>query len=912
MDVKDSDIIKSSCYLLSSRHIPMTEAYILPISSPNNRLVNAGGKGENLSRLYRANFLVPDGFIISTKAYIEFVNTNDLQVWLLEAVAGIDLSDPVKLEAASTLIRERFAGGHMPESVLGALQSAYQVYSETPIAVRSSATAEDLPGLSFAGQQDTFLYVLGRDAFITAVKACWSSLWTARAIGYRARNKIPQADVALAVVVQKMVPAEVSGVMFTANPLTGSRMEVVIDATFGLGEALVSGKVEPDHYEVDVRNFEILSKSLGAKAMAMHGASVGGIAVNQVEAATQQAMTDTQIVSLAKLGAQVAAFYGFPQDIEWALVGGEFHLLQSRPITSLFPVPQSAPDSPLTLYFSFGAVQGILGPITPLGQDAIRLIFAGGASLFGFDVDHESQGVIKIAGERLWGNVTPIIRHPLGFRILPKAFSVIEPSTKQLIEGLRNDPNLEAGGGKVRMGSFVRLAKFLVPNFLRTMKYFFAPAGKAQEIQQIADSKNEGFAEVARSPDGIQHSIHLYREIFNGFVYAVPHFIPAMLAGYLPMIALTKISKALTGSNELALNITRGLPNNVTTNMDLALWKTAQIIRADAESHPQLQNEPASTLATEYLAGELPAAAQSVIAEFMSQYGMRGIGEIDFGSARWRNAPEHIFSIIQGYFQIDRGSAPDAIFERSQGESAAAIEELAALAGATFGGWFKSRLVRALARRMRELAGLRESPKFYIIKTMGIIREHLLASAEALVSEGVLVHAEDVFFLYLNELDAAAKGELKDVAALVAERRARAVRETLRKRIPHMLLGDGRVLYAGSGAINIDDGSLQGSPVSPGVVEGVVRVVLDPTDAGLLPGEILVCPATDPAWTPLFLAAGGLVMEMGGMMTHGAIVAREYGIPAVVGVSEATVQLRTGQRVKVDGSTGGILILGER
>ena len=403
-------------------------------------------------------------------------------------------------------------------------------------------------------------------------------------------------------------------------------------------------------------------------------------------------------------------------------------------------------------------------------------------------------------------------------------------------------------------------------------------------------------------------SIYIER-YFNGFVYAVPHFIPAILAGYIPMIVLTKISNKLTGSNELVLNITRGLPNNVTTIMDLALWETAQNIRADAESYKYLQNEPVEKLASEYLVGKLPETAQSAIAEFLGQYGMRGIGEIDFGSPRWRDTPEHILSIIQGYFQIDGANAPDAIFGRSQDEFAAAIEELARLAGATFGGWFKAGLVRALARRMREFAGLRESPKFYIIKKMGIIRAHLLTSAEKLVSEGVLVQAEDVFYLYLNELDAAARGELTDAAALVAERRARAAREALRKRIPHMLLGDGRVFYAGSGAINTADGTLQGSPVSPGVIEGSVRVVLNPLTAGLLPGEIMVCPGTDPAWTPLFLSAGGLVMEMGGMMTHGAIVAREYGIPAVAGVSDATGQLQTGQRVRVDGSTGRILII---
>lgn len=891
----------------------MTNSYTVSFTSKHNRLEDLGGKGVNLSLLYSAGFSIPNGFTLITKAYKEFIKTNELKGFLLSTVAEIDSNTPLaELEEKSKMIRARFVQGNIPKGIIEAIKNAYQPFEGIPVAVRSSATAEDLPEMSFAGQQDTFLHVLNQEALLIAVKECWSSLWTARAIGYRARNKISQQDVSLAVVVQKMIPSEVSGVLFTANPLTGSRLEVSIDAAYGLGEALVSGQVEPDNYIIDSRELKILNKTVGAKALAMHGSADGGLVVEQTEERKHQALTDAQIISLTKIGIQIVNYYDSPQDIEWALTDGKFYILQSRPITSLFPIPEGLSSDFIRVYFSFASVQGLFNPLTPLGQDAIRLIFAGGSSLFGYDVNHENQGVIKIAGERLWGQITSVIRHPIGKKILPKFFSVIDPVTTDILEDLINDSKIEAGKGKLRLQTFFRLAKFIVPTFFNALKYWGSPIGKAKKVQHEADIVIEKLAEKANADPSMQQSIDLYREIFQGFVYTVPHFIPAIIPGFFSMAILTNISKKLTGSNELVLQITRGLPHNVTTLMDLALWDKTQIIRADPQSFAFLQSMPADKLALKYLAGQMPAVAQQTINEFMNQYGMRGVGEIDFGTPRWRETPGHIIEIIRSYLQIEVNSkTPDIVFKNGKQEAKLAIEKLENLVLATPAGKLKAKIVRALAIRMREFSGLRESPKFHIIKMMGIAREHLLTSAARLVVDGRLKQADDVLFLYLNELQAFIDDESIDITDLVAERRSNYAREMLRKRLPLLLVSDGRTFYESGRMADTDDAVLQGNPVSPGITQGIVRVVLDPMNANLLPGEIMVCVGTDPAWTPLFLVAGGLVMEVGGMMTHGAIVAREYGIPAVVGLSGATTHLHTGQRIQVNGSTGQVVVMDE-
>lgn len=905
----------------------VNKLWILSLDTQDAGLELVGGKGANLARLANAGFPVPGGFLVTTDAYRAFVAANGLGERILERLGDMSEGETATsaalnagvLQQASTDIRSWFADGTIPDDIATQLHETYRSFNNAPVAVRSSATAEDLPDMSFAGQQDTFLNVVGQDALLEAVVNCWSSLWTARAIGYRQRNSISHADVALSVVVQQMVQSEASGVMFTANPLTGLRSEIVIDATLGLGEALVSGLVEPDHYVVDVAQDVIVSKQLGAKGLVIRGVDGGGVVEEKTavstafsaDVSTQQALPDAQILALAQLGKQVAADYNFPQDIEWAWANGQLYLLQSRPITSLHPLPDDVPADPVHVLFSFASVQGIMEPMTPLGQDAIRLIFAGGASLLGFDMTYETQGVIKIAGERLWGNMTPLLRHPIGQKMAPRFFSAIDPTIVPVLETLKNDPKLGMGTGRLRLSTFRRIVKFMVPFYRRLFRHWRHVETAAKQIERFSDQEIARLQAVSDAiPPGtsqLAHHINLFREIRNGFVFAVPEIATGAAGGLIPLFLLTRVSNHLTGSSQLALEMTRGLPHNVTTEMDLALWQTAQTIRADGAALRLMQDNTANQLAADYMDGKLVGVAQTAVSTFLTCYGMRGLGEIDIGRPRWCEEPTHIMQVLQSYLQIeDAVLAPDVVFKRGEQSAEVARVGLETAVSKTFAGKLKVKLVRKLTKRMRALAGLRESPKFHIIQKMGIMREGLLNSGAQLVASGVIDQPDDLFYLYLKELEALAENPQNDWRPLIAERRANYDRELLRNQLPRLLLSDGRTFYEGLSAVDDEDGVLRGSPVSPGVVEGTVRVVLDPQQANLAPGEILVCPGTDPAWTPLFLAAGGLVMEVGGLMTHGAIVAREYGIPAVVGVHQATTRLQTGQRIQVDGSTGQI------
>jgi phosphohistidine swiveling domain-containing protein len=900
----------------------MTQTWILPLDSPGLSIGVAGGKGVNLARLAAQGLPVPPGFLVTTAGYRDYVIHNQLASVIQQTVSGLQASDAAALEEASKQIRNRFTAGILPPNLAAALGVAYAALGLPSVAVRSSATAEDLPELSFAGQQDTFLNVTGREALLQAVVACWSSLWTARAIGYRARNDIPQDDLSLAVVVQQMVPSQAAGVLFTANPLNGKRTEMVVEATLGLGEALVSGQVDPDHYRLEAATGQVLERRLGSKALSIRPREGGGTRSQPEEAAALQALPDPALLELGRLGRRVAELFGGPQDIEWAWAGDQIYLLQSRPVTSLFPVPAGMVPEPLEVMFSFAAVQGVTGPMTPLGRDAIRAIFAGGGGLFSLSRTAESQTVVFTAAERLFIRITPMVRHRQGRRLTRAALGLIDPGVQQAVVSLLSDPRLSVTG-RMTPRTVRRLVPFLLPAAAHLFRSLLQPeAQRAAFEQRFADCLAEIESRCLQATT-LAERVELMEAIFNEApLFLLPQFVPRFGAGMVSLTILNRLAAGLPGGEHQALALTRGLPHNVTTQMDLALWQAALDIQADEAALATMQRAQPGALAAAYLGGRLPGTAQAAVDAFLEVYGVRGVGEIDLGRPRWGDDPTPIMQALQSYLRIeDASQAPDAVFARGAKAAEEAIDRLVEALRRTRHGWIKARLARWAARRMRALAGLRESPKFWAVRVMSMVRGMLLDSGHHLVEVGILDRADDVFFLHLSELNAlsqgsaAVEGTASDGpesrwAALVRERRQAYAREQRRSQVPRLLLSDGQTFYEGVAAPEtMTDRVLGGSPVSPGVVEGRVRVVLDPHEAPLAPGEILVCPGTDPSWTPLFLAASGLVMEVGGLMTHGSVVAREYGIPAVVGVTRATDRLRTGQRVRVDGSTGQVTIL---
>jgi pyruvate,water dikinase len=828
----------------------------------------AGGKGANLGELVQAGFPVPDGFVLTTRAYA-----------LAAEAAGVDPGRPA--EAA-----QRLRTSPVPDAIARAVRQAYRGLDVERVAVRSSATAEDLPGASFAGQQDTYLDVSGEDAVLDAIRRCWASLWNERAVAYRYANGVDDMTVSLAVVVQKMVDAAAAGVLFTADPVIGRRRRAVIDAVAGLGEKLVYGAVDPDHYAAELASHEVVQRPAGGNA---------------------SVLSDEEVLTLAEFGARVERHFDAPQDIEFALDGErQVWIVQSRPITTLYPLPEDAPDPArdLRVYFSGSVFQGYLEPITPMGLQCFRLLSGALSGMFGFPVKDPvaGAGILKEPGMRLYIDVTAIVRDPVGRRAFVTLTSMGEARSSTVLVQLASDPRLPLakrsrfrsvrtiGGALVHAG---------VPH--AALRVMWSPqATPKRYVREI-----EGFARIELPPDATPEQ---RLEAFEHLILEVaPRMFPRMLGTIMPaMLSLALAARLLRGKARMdeLQTITRGARHNPTTEMDLALWALCTDVRADADSREALLRRTPADLAAAYRDGTLPARLLAGLNTFLARYGFRSIGEIDIGVERWSENPEHILGALANYIRLgDDALAPDAQFARGEREAETMIASLLTRVRGP-----RRAILRVVLGRVRSLIGMREAPKFHIIRLlMTPSRELLKPVGRDLAARSLVADEDDIFFLTLPEARRAAGGE--DLRELVAARRAAFDRERARRHIPRVLLSDGT--DAEAALVSVGEG-LRGSPASPGVVSGTARVIRSPAGARLEPGEILVAPSTDPGWTPLFLTAGALVMEMGGMMSHGAVVAREYGIPAVVGVAGATEQITTGSRVTVDGSAGTVVVHAEQ
>lgn len=889
-----------------------------------------GGKAANLGELLSAGMSVPDGFCLTTDAYRQAAageaSAGDATAGdaprqggpLAEVHAALKATPDGDLPALAALAgraRDIIRNAPVPPEVAAAVEQAYAALgNNVPVAVRSSATAEDLPSASFAGQQDTYLNVVGAAAVVEAVRNCWASLWTDRAVSYRASRGIDPAGVALAVVVQRMVDATAAGVLFTANPLTGRRHQAVIDASPGLGEAVVSGAVNPDHFVVDPLTGRVLERRLGDKRIAVRPVPGGGTRTLTLNNGGATAcLTDKQAAELAALGRRVEEYFGSPQDIEWAIGGdGRLWLTQSRPITTLFPVPQRAYAGEGTrVYLCFSLAQGLTRPITPMGLAALGLIAASVARAAHFEVPEPRKGPppYAVAGQRIYLDLTAVARSTTGRRIVPKVFDVMEARSATVLRKVFEDPRFS-----VTRRTPLGLLRHVVPVAVqaRVPETMLRAVIRPDAALRRANLRAREFADSLEPPAGatalqrLDHAEHLLgTRIFS----VVPAVLPLALLGF---AALGLAGKLLGGGGWDDLQVVlRGLPNNVTTEMDLELWRLAQVIKNDGGARAAVTDRKPAELAQDFRDGQVPAVLQTGLARFMDQYGHRAVAEIDVGMPRWSDDPTHILGVLANYLRLgDSALAPDIQFSNAAEEAEACVDRLVAQARSR--GRLRGALVRAALRRARLFAGLRELPKYQLVVGLAEVRKQLALAGAALAGAGAVADADDIFFLDLDEARAGLNPDAgtADLRDLVARRREEYALELERRHIPRVLLSDGtepEAVPSGDAAASTVPGALTGSPASAGVVTAAARVNLDPLGAHLEPGEILVAPSTDPGWTPLFLTAGGLVMEMGGPNSHGAVVAREYGIPAVVGVPDATLRLSTGQEITVDGGAGTVV-----
>jgi pyruvate,water dikinase len=865
-----------------------------------------GGKGANLGDLCRAGVTVPDGLCLTTRAFRRFVDSAPEMERLYLRLEKVDPEDRAAVAEVSGLLSAHLTGVPIPDDVRADLLDAWRRSgAEHACAVRSSATAEDLAGASFAGQHDTFLNVVDEDQLLDAVRRCWISLFNERAIGYRARNGFDHRQVDLAVVVQRLVDPEVSGVMFTADPVSGHRGTVLVNASYGLGEAIVSGVVNPDLYQV--RPDGSLDTRIADKALALVSGPGGGIVRQEVtaERSGAQALDDARITELAELGRRLEQHFGCPQDIEWAWDGTRLHILQSRPITTLYPLPEPPDDGRLHVYFSLGHQQMMTDAMKPLGLSVIRTYFP-----FGTRGPDRRTRAMGCAGNRLFIDYTDLLHTWLGRMLYAHPAGTMDRRMGGAFLELASRPEFSTGH-RFRLGSFVRTNG----NVLRTLGNVAADLGwrswKTAEAKRQAFIAREAAAtrrafeavdgtnRIARIQQDMRKSKQVYYELTT-----------TQFSAALARTLIDRQCRKWFGETSDLPALDKSMPGNVTTRMSVEIGDLADLVRDRAELQQLLQEPPApftmDALDTVPGGGEFHTA----FADFLERYGMRCPGELDITRERWNSRPTQLFAGILANARTGRAGEHRERFAAGEREAEEAAERILTGIRATRAGRPKAAAMSRLIHVYRTMMGMREHQKFLTVHLYDTYRRVLREEAAALVSEGTLAEVDDVDYLELHELRRMVDGErLTGLADLLVQRKADYI-AAQGLTAPRLMTSDGEILV-GLSAPPSGDGVLVGLPVSAGVVEARARVVLRPEDAQLSEGAILIAPFTDPAWTPLFSAVSGLVVEIGGLMTHGAVVARELGLPAVVGVDNATKLIPDGALIRVDGSRGTVEVLPE-
>ncbi|GHG86245.1 rifamycin-inactivating phosphotransferase [Streptomyces lanatus] len=865
----------------------MTEQYVLVLQEiDESQVAVVGGKAAHLGGLSRIEGVrVPVGFCVTTDAFRRVVAQTPSIDERLDRLARVNPEDREAIGTLSAQIRRAIEETAVPDDVVTAVIGALAGLDEgAAYAVRSSATAEDLPTASFAGQQDTYLNVVGRAEILRHISRCWASLFTERAVTYRRRNGIDDRTVHMAVVVQRMVFPQASGILFTADPVTGNRKVATVDAGFGLGEALVSGLVNPDVFKV--RDGEVVERTIAAKQRAVEALPDGGTREVAIDARRQEqpALTDAQAVELVALGRRIEAHFGRPQDIEWCLVDGGFQVVQSRPITTLFPVPESG-DQENHVYVSVGHGQMMTDPMKPLGHSMWQLtamvpMHEAAGRLF-VDVTPRLASTASRAGLLdVLGRGDPLIRDALETVLDHDDFVPTLPDTSPGGPPAGGAPAAPIENDPAVVTELVERSRTSIAALERDIRTKTGPA--------LFDFLLEAFEEHKR-------------------VLSDPLSMQAIMAGMEATWWLNDNLLEWLGEKNAADTLTLSAPGNITSEMGLALLDVADVIRPHPELVAFLQGVEDDGFLDEL--AKLPGGtgARDAIESYLDLYGMRCVGEIDITRPRWRERPSTLVPVILDNVRNFEPGAAGRRFEQGRRKAEQKEQDVLSRLRALPDGEHKADETKRMIDRVRTFIGYREYPKYGIISRYFVYKQALLREAGRLARAGVLARAEDAFYLTFQELrDAVSSNHVDD--RLVQEREE-AFRSYHALTPPRVLTSDGEALTGAYRRDDVPDGALVGLPVSAGTVEGRARVILDMAEADLEAGDILVTPFTDPSWSPLFVGIAGLVTEVGGLMTHGAVIAREYGLPAVVGVEQATRRIMDGRRIRVHGTDGYVEIL---
>ncbi|GAA3975024.1 phosphoenolpyruvate synthase [Mucilaginibacter dorajii] len=851
------------------------------------KLAMVGGKGANLGELTGIEGLqVPQGFCVTTQAYKEVIENSAAYNSLLNQLSILKAGDRKAIAEMSSKIRKVIEEIAIPEAIDNEITlHLEQLGGNGAYAVRSSATAEDLPTASFAGQQDTYLNIIGKKAILKAISKCWASLFTDRVVIYRLQNGFDHNKVYLSVVIQKMVFPDAAGIMFTAHPVNSNRKVVSIDASFGLGEALVSGLVDVDNYQVC--EGKIIDKKISAKKLAIYALKDGGTKEYEIEPARQnnQVLTDDQILQLVRLGRKIEAHFGCPQDIEWCQADNMFYIVQSRPITTLYPIPE-ATDRENHVYISVGHQQMMTDAMKPLGLSLWQLT---------------TFRPMFTAGGRLFVDVTPQLASIAGSRVFINAIGQHDPLIKDALTTIVEREDFIKQEAGTEQGS-VKSNPLSVPQqqIENNPAIVAALIGRNEESVARLKQNIQGKSGTALF-DFIRKDIGLLKQFL---------FDPQSSAVFMAAIdASSWINEKMNewlGEKNAADTLSQSVPNNITSQMGLALLDVADMIRPYPAIIDYLQQVKDDNFLDGLAQFDGGCQIRNTLLAYLNKYGMRCAGEIDVTKTRWSEKPATLIPVILTNVKNFEPNAGNRKFEQGLQEALKKEQELLDRLKLLADGEQKAAETKLKIDLLRNFIGYREYPKYGMVNRYFIYKQALLKEAAHLAEAGVIHEKEDIYYLTFEEFSEVRTKKL-DYQLIRTRKTEHKLNEKLTP--PRVITSDGEIITGAYKRENLPTGAIIGLPVSSGIVEGRARVILNMEDANIEDGDILITKFTDPSWTPLFVSIKGLVTEVGGLMTHGAVIAREYGLPAVVGVENATALIQDGQRIRVNGTEGYVEIL---
>lgn len=851
-----------------------------------------GWKGANLGEMTKAWFPVPRWFCITTEAYKMLLSQSwELSSCIseLEGTKKDSWEEILKISGKiRNLIKNLSIQKDLKESIL---ESWKAIWEEKSYAIRSSATAEDLPSASFAWQQDTYLNIKGEKEILESIRNCWASLFTDRAVSYRIKNNFKQSSIFLSVIVQEMVFSDVSGIMFTADPITGKRKAITINSSFGLWEALVGWLVSSDTYKVI--GWIIAEKNISQKKIEIIPDADGWTCEREIGLDRQniQSLTDEQILELAALGSKIENHYKSEQDIEWCLKDGEFYIVQSRPITTIYPLPENMMEW-LHFFVSFWHVQMMTEPMKALWISIFKTLSSHIEEFF--EMKHP---LFVDAWSRLYVDLINPLQYWIFQKIIPLLLmNADETASKILFDFIRSDRFKIVWKKEIALRKKWIIFKFM---FQELMLFFSENLNDTYPIlnNNISNRINAIRKELSETPS--REKIWKIKSIINDlpediFISRIVQYMPLSILSYK---LLWILSKKWLGETALVDQIWKAPFGNVTTEMWLILGDLSDKARDNALLQEYLRKAEDKDFWEKLENIQWSSEFRESLMDFFKKYGMRCTWEIDITHPRWNEQPTQVTSIISNILKNQERWQHRRDFGSAREEALRASEKLLARIRQTPFGTLKALLLRKLIFVYRSIIWVREHPKFFLINVFASIKEVILEETKFLIEENKLESADDISYFSLDEISRIIETWAVD-ADLLAARKAKYNSDKDLKP-PRVFDWDWEILTIRPDE-NMPLWAFVWTPASPGVVEWRARVIRRLEDADLQKWDILVTAYTDPAWTVLFSIASAIVTEVGWLLTHWSVVAREYGIPAVVGVDDATSLIKDGDFIRVN------------